>query len=81
MSTNSQCILVNQTLTEEVLVFTNGNPKRGLLKPQLFNIIIDEITIHAKNGEERYPLTTGKTKIVCYADAVVIMTENEDYLQ
>lgn len=73
-------MLVNNKLTAELPISADIE-QRDSLSPLLFNLIINKITQKVKNSGHEYKLSTGALKMVCYADDVVLLSENEDDLQ
>lgn len=73
-------IRVNNSLTEKVPIAT-GIRQGDSLSPQLFNLVMDEITADTRSAGRGFRTHKGETTILCYADDVVLISENEDELQ
>lgn len=77
---NTTKIKIDGTLTESVPV-TTGVRQGDNLSPVLFNLIMDEILEKIKTVGRGYKMGTREIKLICYADDVVLIADNEDDLQ
>ncbi|KAI4476278.1 hypothetical protein M0804_013732 [Polistes exclamans] len=68
-------------MTTKKIPITSGIRQGDSLSPIFFNLIMDEIIKKVKTAGEGIKLGKDKKKIICYADDVVSMSEDEDVLQ
>lgn len=77
---NTTKVRVNNSLTKE-LPITTGIRQGDSLSPTLFNLIMDKITDNTKRFGTGYRMGNKEIKIICYADDVALISEDEDGLQ
>ena len=82
LNTNNHTIIrsANSSLSNMVPMST-GIRQGDSLSPTLFNILMDDIITEVKQVGKGYRMGESEIKAVCYADDVVLMSEEEDNLQ
>jgi len=77
ISINNQIyIKAEKKLMSRISTATNVN-QRNSLSPIFFNLIMDKID-NVTTSDKEYKIKKEQIKIVCYADDVIIISENED---
>ena len=77
---NSTFVRAENQLTKKIPIHT-GIRQGDSLSPTLFNLVMDEIIKEVKTAGRGYRMGNKEIKICCYADDVVLISEDEDNLQ